>query len=178
LLFTILSEKDLNLLVDILIEHRRIQFTNVIALIVDSGVLLKLSNSTIIGLTDLMKTWLLKHSNLSRKQLHDLKKEAGFNTLLFLFVITILIIGGRFVNKLLPLLNRFEVNGVKGPNRVPRTEVTNKINKIIRIFHSYGYQGLTKYHQPRTIFKARTILQYSLLGGLLLTPTLFYYLLY
>jgi len=113
-----------------------------------------------------MENWLLKNSNLSSKQLHDLKKEAGFNTLLFLFVITILIMGDRFFHsskfaeKLLQLLNSFGVSGVYGPNGVPRTELMDKINKVLHIFYSYGYldkgyQGLTKYNQPYTIFKAR-----------------------
>jgi len=136
----ILNNSDINILMNIFII-KGIPIIAITSLIVEAGLIIRLSYSTIYDLADMMIVSLEKESSIfSTKCLQELKAVCDSdNIFLFLFVIALLTLGSRFFHYtkfmkfILPLLDRFYFSGLYNRIGIPHFTLISKLIKIIYV---------------------------------------------
>jgi len=163
------GEADINILIHIFFTHRSMTFITVITLIAGSNSLKLLSKNNINKLEDKIELWLYKTSNLGTKRIRQLKKEAGNNTILFILIMTILIIGGksfnygRFVEEILKFISKFNLIEVYDLDGNPDNRLVTKICNMINLLYKFGYlekgysSRLTHYNKHFVSYKVRRL---------------------
>jgi len=162
------GEADINILIHIFFTHRSMTFITVITLIAGSNSLKLLSKDNINKLEDKIELWLYKTSNLGTKRIKQLKKEAGNNTILFILIITILIIGGksfnysRFVEEILKFISKFNLIEVYDLGGNPNNKLVTRICNMINLLYKFGC--LEKGYSSRVTHYNKHFVSYKVSG--------------